>query len=282
MEDQRAPAVTGELVKRFGSGQTRDVASVFVCVAASRMDNMRARLVVVLVVGVCSIGEVVWGQCTKTGPCTCQTSSGFVDLTPLASSSGNPKYKDQPDALGSGFMFSWNPCTPFDELTDCKQVSGCQVSSDLAQSFMLGTQDSATFENSSGTLQIKYSATQDSKTRSLVIDLICDQKVEDGNLVVQGELLPLTYSMQLTSSHCCIKPASKAEEGLSAGTILLIVFFSLAGVYVTVGFTLQICVRKATGFERIPNSTFWLPIVGFIKDGFKFTFTCGKASYSQI
>lgn len=33
------------------------------------------------------------------------------------------RYKDQPDALGSGFMFSWNPCTPFDELTDCKQVS---------------------------------------------------------------------------------------------------------------------------------------------------------------
>lgn len=29
--------------------------------------------------------------------------------------------------------------------------------------------------------------------RSLVIDLICDQKVEDGNLVVQGELLHLTY-----------------------------------------------------------------------------------------
>lgn len=83
--------MTGELVKRFGSGQTRDVASVFVCVAASRMDNMRARLAVMLVVGVCSIREVVWGQCTKTGPCTCQTSSGFVDLTPLASSSGSPK-----------------------------------------------------------------------------------------------------------------------------------------------------------------------------------------------
>ena len=59
----------------------------------------------------------------------------------------------------------------------------------------------------------------------------------------------------LTSSEVCKR--NKQEEGISSGSVFFILLIIFAGVYFIGGaFTLKL-LRGATGWEMLPNHTFW-------------------------
>ncbi|GFS14775.1 cation-dependent mannose-6-phosphate receptor [Elysia marginata] len=90
---------------------------------------------------------------------------------------------------------------------------------------------------------------------------------------------------ELAAEACCPVGGASAgqSEGLSVGSILLIVFVSLVFVYIVAGVAVQVGLKKADGKDRIPHVTFWIAVPGLIKDGIRFTFSCGKRKqYSDI
>ncbi|XP_052092392.1 uncharacterized protein LOC127728833 [Mytilus californianus] len=220
--------------------------------------------------------------CVKENSCKCRLDDGTViDLSPLALTSGNPKYKDVPDA-GAGDVFSYNPCYSFTE-NACNDVSVCQIRNGAG--FSAGTQDSARFQyDEQNGLALVYSATSD-VLRTTYTYLQCEPD-QEGALNVLGEIVADgNYYLYLASKYACpTKDTSGSSGGLSGGSILLIVVVVLLFVYLIGGFAFQTAVKKAEGKDRIPNFGFWVALPGLIKEGFSLTFNTAKlkAGYNSI
>ncbi|KAK7488281.1 hypothetical protein BaRGS_00020440 [Batillaria attramentaria] len=242
------------------------------------MESLRVVLLGILLCVICT-NYTVADDCTKINSCSCNSSEGTIDLSALGNNDGSAKYLDQPDADGS-WQFSYNPCHSFTEGT-CSDVAACQVSTDASQFYSIGTQDSAQFKkDSDGNVMIEYSATDQGTQRTTQVSLVCDKSSDD-----------TLKAMTLTSKHCCPSggkpgpgPTVTTSLELSIGTILCMAFVGLLIVYIGVGIAIQKGVRKAQGKEVIPNYSLWSSVPGLVKDGVKFTVTCGKGSpsYSKI
>ncbi|KAL8609023.1 hypothetical protein ACOMHN_065249 [Nucella lapillus] len=157
------------------------------------------------------LAQWVWGDCVKTGPCSCEDpEQGVIDLSAL-------------DGHGS--------------------------------------------------------------PRTLLINLQCDQNEMPGSLSIIGETPGLRHVMTLKSHYCCY---GGGKAGLSVGSILVIVFFSLLLVYLVAGVMFMKFARKAEGREVVPNYSIWTAIPGLIKDGVLFTFRracslCGRrGTYDKV
>ncbi|XP_069836258.1 cation-dependent mannose-6-phosphate receptor [Dendropsophus ebraccatus] len=74
------------------------------------------------------------------------------------------------------------------------------------------------------------------------------------------------YLFEMDSSVAC--PIE--ESHLSVGSILLIVFAVLVGVYIIGGFLYQRFVVGAKGMEQFPNITFWRELGNLVADGCDF------------
>ncbi|VDI71015.1 uncharacterized protein [Mytilus edulis] len=222
--------------------------------------------------------------CVKVNSCKCKLDDGTViDLSPLGLTSGNPKYKDVPDA-GAGDVFSYNPCYSFTE-NACNDVSVCQIRNGAG--FSAGTQDSARFQyDEQNGLALVYSATSD-VLRTTYTYLQCEPD-QEGALNVLGEIVADgNYYLYLASKYACPTKdtsGSSGGGGLSGGSILLIIVVVLLFVYLIGGLAFQTAVKKAEGTDRIPNLGFWVTLPGLIKEGFSFTFNTAKlkAGYSSI
>ncbi|XP_064613849.1 uncharacterized protein LOC135477612 isoform X1 [Liolophura sinensis] len=252
---------------------------------------------VLLITTMVSQRKVLADDCTKISACSCKNSQGTIDLSPLDSGGGDPKFKDIQSSDAGGNSFSWNPCTPFSEGDGtCTNVAACQVQPGSPPSyFSTGTQDSATFatDPSSGVLTLQYSATTD-VTRTTYVTLTCDQSQDPGQVTATGEdpTIQAEYNMEYTGKYACPTsnppsptPSGGGGGGLSVGSILCIVFFALIIVYVAIGIVVQIFVRKASGKEIIPNVGFWSRLPGLVRDGTLFVVRRGqhpKKGYSDI
>ncbi|XP_025096366.1 uncharacterized protein LOC112565231 isoform X2 [Pomacea canaliculata] len=186
-------------------------------------------------------------------------------------------FKDVVSSSFNGWKFSWNPCIPFTE-GNCRNVAVCELSDDGYAFYNLGTQDSAWFLTVSGVFQLSYNASDEGFPRVTYVTLVCDPSQEK-TLDALGPLYSATYGFVLTSKYCCPR---RETTGLSAGSILLIVFFVLLFVYIVGGVAFQVGVRKSSGKEIIPNYTWWFSLPTLIKDGVKFTVSCGKMSYEKL
>ncbi|XP_076437068.1 cation-dependent mannose-6-phosphate receptor-like [Babylonia areolata] len=249
-------------------------------------------VVVALYMWLCALPSqwrAVEADCVKKGPCSCQSPDGLIDLSPL-DGHGSPRFKDRPATGSDTNLYSWNPCSPFSEQPQCQDVAGCQVTSDRSMSYSLGTQDSATFSESGGAVSVQYSAQDPSSyvTRTLVVSLECHPDAIPGSLEVAGELVTLSYVMTLKSCYCCPGASCQSGGGISVGSVLLIVFFSLLIVYVVAGVLYMKFVKKSEGKELIPNHSFWTALPGLVKDGALYTFRrvsslCGRrGSYEKV
>ncbi|XP_013390628.1 cation-dependent mannose-6-phosphate receptor isoform X1 [Lingula anatina] len=204
-------------------------------------------------------------DCKKAGPCTCNSANGVIDLTPLANSDNTPRFKDVP---GGGDSFSWNPCNPFDEGSGCAKVSACQNHAGT-DDYPIGLQESAEFINDpTRGLEIHYTATTGFTQRESFVQLICDMGTE-GSLTAKGEdpAGSAQYYMTLTSKYAC---PGVSGGGISAGSVLLIVFFSLVVVYILAGMAVMKFGKGAAGRELIPNYSFWKGLPFLIRDGIMF------------
>ncbi|XP_033749710.1 uncharacterized protein LOC117334293 [Pecten maximus] len=82
-----------------------------------------------------------------------------------------------------------------------------------------------------------------------------------------------------------ITPASAIPENMTAGTVLIIIFFVSLTVYFTCGVMVNL-VRGFRGKDVLPQAEFWTQLPVLIADGFLFTCRCGadqeKTGYDSI
>lgn len=205
--------------------------------------------------------------------CGCMTEAGEINLKPLS--------KSEPYAADfqlKNEKFYWDPCKDFTLGTITAGAIQVQVP---VLYYDIGVHANAGSQvDSQG--QPMFTLMAQDGMRSSYITCICA-----GETSFQFEKEdPLTnYHFTLKSGWCC--PGHKDDGGgdgaLSVGSIMLIIFFVLLIAYFALGTVFQVTVRKASGHEKIPNYMLWSQLPGLIKDGFKFTVSCGKkSSYTNI
>ncbi|XP_070565874.1 cation-dependent mannose-6-phosphate receptor-like isoform X2 [Ptychodera flava] len=223
-------------------------------------------------------------QCAKKSSCSCTFSNGsWIDLQALGYKDGTARFPDTP-ASGETFLYSYNPCYPFSIVgaDNCKDVAMCQTGQAGQTAYYdLGDQNSAKFIENAGKLAIQYAGVTGGITRTSTVNLVCGQGETTFIAFGEDQEQPTFYNFELKSPECCAKAGS---SGLSAGTILCIIFLCLVSVYLIGGVLYLKFVKHEEGVNLIPNGEFWMELPALIKDGFLFAISpCRKNSaYSEI
>jgi hypothetical protein len=236
--------------------------------------------------------------------------SGVINLTALAV----PKGHTPSDKLSATVednhtdIYFWNPCNSFELDHEAIGLNECTVKEDVAICDMhntnnsdfdpeilynLGSQSSVHFEIVEKVVFVSYTYTGDSTKKTSRIKLACIKDGRQDDPVFEYIDGNGTHYEFLLKSVCacpggCPQTSRRSSSGgLSPGSILLIIFFVLVALYLLVGVSYQVVMKKANGVEMIPNSGFWCSLPGYIKDGMVLVFCCsrkggGKASYSQF
>ena len=208
--------------------------------------------------------------------CGCKTDDGYISLRKYA----DKAFQDT-DSV-SGFTYYWSPCK---DITKGSITSSCVQEDAKGNQFDCGTHKSYTTEVKDGDAVFHMVAADNQ--RNSEISCICSEGASD-TFIFDGEdpFVAGVYDMSLKGDSCCSKTGSlpgTGSGGLSVGSILLIIVLVVVIVYLLAGVVVQSAVRKAEGRERIPNVSFWSLLPGLVRDGFRFTFSCGKASqYNEV
>ncbi|XP_025270428.1 uncharacterized protein LOC105252892 isoform X1 [Camponotus floridanus] len=221
-------------------------------------------------------------ECTQQGPCICTLSDGYYNLSALA---------DQlplEDTLGD-YTIYFHPCTNVKIKTQsnimCANESKLSVcifdkQKNLTQSF--GTIEETTMKLPKGNKYPIFELHHNNIT--LQIDIICLPNSNGTNFKIdKGNKFPPSSSNQyrffLISPYGC----KESYKGLSTGSVLLILFFTVTGIYFIGGIVTLRILRGATGWEMLPNHDFWSNLPLLVRDGIVFTFNCCRAdSYERI
>ncbi|XP_059147118.1 cation-dependent mannose-6-phosphate receptor-like [Physella acuta] len=106
------------------------------------------------------------------------------------------------------------------------------------------------------------------------IMISCDENVDDNTAkmtFIEEEKAKTDSCYYLFEmKHQAVCPKYSSSSGLSVGSILVIVFFSVLAVYLIVGFAYQRLVLKSKGIEQIPNYQFWKDFGNLQADGCDF------------
>ena len=184
----------------------------------------------------------------------------------------------------TGYTYYWSPCK---DITRGEITSSCLQEDSMGNGFDCGAHKFFHTEVQGGNAAFHMDASDNQRHSETVC--FCKPggkdtfKFEMEDPDIQG-----LYDLSLTGDSCCSKsgpgPGSlSGAGGLSIGSIVLIIVLVVVIVYLLVGLVVQSAVRKAKDRERIPNVSFWSLLPGLVRDGFKFTFSCGKSSsYQQI
>ncbi|KAH3720317.1 uncharacterized protein LOC127855608 [Dreissena polymorpha] len=231
-------------------------------------------------------------KCEKLSSCKCECPEGIVDFSSLGMSGNEPRYKDV-DAPGTGAdEYSYNPCDPFTETkpsvseSHCQNVAAClfiYIDGDY-QLYDTGVQNSVTFSTVPGTslgikdhpenvVVAKYTSGDGARQTEVV--LVCNPENNQTAFYTLGEVpsaKPL-YRHILVSPFACFVSKTGA---LSAGSIVLIIFFSLLLAYFLFGVTINRFGRNQTGSDVIPQKAFWISLPTLVKDGSLFVVTRGR------
>ena len=180
------------------------------------------------------------------------------------------------------YTYYWSPCK---DITRGQITSSCLQEDSMVNEFDCGAHKSFHTEVQGGNAAFPMDASDNQRHSEIVC--FCKPggkdtfKFEMEDLDIQG-----LCDLSLTGDSCCFKygpgPGSlSGAGGLSIGFILLIIALVVAIVYLLIGVVVQSTVREAEGRDRIPNVSFWSLLSGLVRDGFKFTFSCGKSSNYQ-
>ncbi|KAL4221520.1 mannose transmembrane transport [Mactra antiquata] len=111
------------------------------------------------------------------------------------------------------------------------------------------------------------------ENRRAKIMFICDHTVDDGEPYIieeqNGKTESCYYLFGFDTQVVCktTTPKVTVKSGLSVGSVLLIVFVCVAGVYLLAGLLYNRFVVHAKGIEQIPNLSFWRDFGNLQADG---------------
>ncbi|XP_061919756.1 cation-dependent mannose-6-phosphate receptor [Entelurus aequoreus] len=116
----------------------------------------------------------------------------------------------------------------------------------------------------------KYDTHCSKEQRKAFVMIFCNRNLESGQLEVVQENREREqhcyYQFKLESSAVC----PPLEYKLSAGSIILIIAFSLLAVYLVGGFLYQRLIVGAKGMDQFPNYAFWVEVGNLSADGCDF------------
>ncbi|XP_072761827.1 uncharacterized protein [Anoplolepis gracilipes] len=223
-------------------------------------------------------------ECTQqnTTPCICTLPDGrYYNLTGLAD---ELPFND----TQNNFTVYFHPCTNVKIKTEnntfCSngsKVSICILNKRNNTTLSLGTIEETKMKLPSGLNKIPiFEIHHNNITSQINIECHSDSKT---NFKISSVIPPSgsnNYYFMLSSPYGCkIEP----HKGLSTGSILLILFFTITGTYFIGGIISLRILRGATGWEMLPNYDFWSKLPLLVRDGIAFTFNCCRAdSYERI
>ncbi|XP_020287401.1 cation-dependent mannose-6-phosphate receptor-like isoform X2 [Pseudomyrmex gracilis] len=177
----------------------------------------------------------------------------------------------------------FHPCTniKLDTLANCTNTSLCTYNNN-SNSINLGRVEETQMkliENEIPVFEIHH------ENVTSRITIMCTRRVTF-LMVDSPNLRPNTeYYFTLASPHGCkLDPPKKPiNKGLSTGSVLVVLFFTFAGVYFIGGIMAMKFLRGATGWEMLPNHDFWCELPSLVRDGVIFACNCCRAdSYERI
>jgi len=178
-------------------------------------------------------------------------------------------------------------CQQWDPLNKNGQASLGKVTS---VAFSYGTQQSG----STGPIAVYTGGdlTTTGVPRSMQIDFVCSPNSGTGKVTyVDENKTTFRYYFLWTTQYACtnspnIPSGSSGDDGLSGGSIFLIIFFVCVFVYFAAGIAYKKFKVHAEGIELLPNTEFWISFPGLIKDGCLFIKNkitgSGGSSYSTV
>lgn len=101
------------------------------------------------------------------------------------------------------------------------------------------------------------------------------------NLSCENNTRECQYKITADYNGACINlvPPTAVDNRLSAGTVLIIIFFVSISIYCMFGCACNFT-RGYKGQELIPHSAFWIDLPVLIADGMIFTFSCCRQESS--
>uniref|UniRef100_A0ACB8ESD2 Uncharacterized protein n=1 Tax=Sphaerodactylus townsendi TaxID=933632 RepID=A0ACB8ESD2_9SAUR len=115
----------------------------------------------------------------------------------------------------------------------------------------------------------KYGSHCGNEKRKAMVMITCNRKTLAGDFTMVGEEREKEeecfYLFELESSVAC----PPVDSHLSVGSILLITFVSLVGVYLIGGFLYQRLVVGAKGMEQFPHFAFWQDMGNLVAELFR-------------
>ncbi|XP_011336396.1 cation-dependent mannose-6-phosphate receptor [Ooceraea biroi] len=217
-------------------------------------------------------------ECTQVGPCTCLLPDGqYYNLTALAKE--KPLNDTSPTSTAIFHPCTNVPMTMGPDSTTCASGSGvslCAYNKEANKTLNLGTVEETRMKLSS-TNKFPIFEIHHGNVTSF-INIVCVNYNETSFRIESFNAKE--YFFHLSSPYACkIEP----QKGLSTGSVLVILFFTFAGIYFIGGAIALKTLRGATGWEMLPNHDFWCELPSLVRDGIVFTFNCCRAdSYERI
>ena len=118
--------------------------------------------------------------------------------------------------------------------------------------------------------------------RSLTIKYECAPTM-DTTVGTDNPAGSVTYTLTLKGPAGCAKapaPGPSPSQGLSGGSLFLILFFVLSSVYFAAGAGYNYKYNDMRGRDMLPQWTYWRQLPGLVKDGGKFSYLQSKRFYS--
>lgn len=237
-------------------------------------------LSVLTLLGVCFQGGVQGGALKRLDAEDCtyadEEASIYYDLSPL----GVRDYVvNQP---GTTYNIQLNPCEPLITVPTgnvCnKETMACQLdtSNQNSSAFLLATEiEEINYINTTDSLELKLFGGSFCQTfgtsRNVIITYTCGTNGIGMPVFVAEE--QCSYQFSWASNVTCKSTTLPIKnDGLSAGSILCILFFCSLAVYFIAGSIYRYQKKEARGIEMIPNIDFWRGLPSLVKDGMTFTY----------
>ncbi|XP_071805642.1 cation-dependent mannose-6-phosphate receptor-like [Asterias amurensis] len=114
------------------------------------------------------------------------------------------------------------------------------------------------------------------EARQAHIMLLCNTKTLVGNSAVieenRDKQRDCSYIFEISTSAACTVSTVSPIEGLSVGSVLVIITLSVIVAYLLLGFLYQRFLLGAKGIEQFPNISFWRDFGNLVADGCNLVF----------